>query len=181
MEGGSTGSGSREICHRCSVAGFTRRLKNRWSVKACLRCVAVSEASAEYLKVEGLRPGLRDVNLLVRVVDVGPPRTVSSQRDRSEHRVAEALVGDETGSVLLTLWDDLIEGFKPDDVLDIRNGYTSLFRGSMRMNIGRHGSADRVDREVGEVNTENNISQKMYEETPWREPAGSPFRRRRRR
>jgi len=141
----------------------------------------VSEAPAEYVKVEALKPGFRNVSVVVRVVDMGAPRTVMSKRDGSEHQVAEALVGDETGSILLTLWDDQIEAFGSDDVLEVKNGYTSLFRGSLRLNIGRYGTAEKVEKEVGEVNTENNLSEKMYEETPWYQPTGRPYRRPRRR
>ena len=47
----------------------------------------------------------RRVNLVARVVELAEPREVSSSSDGGLHRVAEALVGDETGVVLLTLWD----------------------------------------------------------------------------
>jgi len=139
----------------------------------------VSEAPEEIGKVDGLKPGLRNVNVVVKLVNVGTPRTVFSRRDRTEHRVAEALVGDETGSIYLTLWDDQIEAYNPDDVLGIKNAYTSLFRGSLRLNIGRYGTVEKVDEEVGEVNTDNNLSEKRYEQTSWQRPTGRPFRRRR--
>lgn len=141
---------------------------------------ALSEAPVEYAKVDTLKPGFRNVSLVVKVVNVGASRTIFSRRDQAEHRVAEALVGDETGSILLTLWDDQIEAFSPEDVLEIKNGYTSLFRGSLRMNIGRYGTAEKVDKEVGEVNTKNNLSEKRYEGTMWTRPTRRPFRRRRR-
>jgi len=115
-----------------------------------------------YVKVKALKPNLRKVNGIVRVVEVGEPRVVYSRRDRSEHRVAEALVGDETGCALLNLWDDQIDTFGPDDVFKIKNAYTSLFRGFLRLNLGRYGEVEKVDREVGEVNTENNLSKKFY-------------------
>ena len=134
---------------------------------------------SESAKVEGLKPGFRNVNVVVKIVNVGPPRTIFSRRDRSEHRVAEALVGDETGSILLTLWDNQIDTFGPNEVLEIKNGYTSLFRGTLRLNIGRYGTAEKIDKEIGEVNTENNLSEIRHEETAWYPPTRRPFRRRR--
>jgi len=56
------------------------------------------------------------------------------------HRVADALVGDETGCVVLTLWDDNIDKVNEEATLQITNGYVNLFRGNMRLNIGRYGS-----------------------------------------
>ena len=133
----------------------------------------------EYVKVDTLKPRARNVNVIVKVVSKSQVRNVTSRRDFTVHRVAEALVGDETGCVVLTLWDDKIDDFSPDDVFEIRNGYTPLFRGSLRLNIGRYGEAEKVDREVGEVNTENNLSEKIYEE-PFRYRPRRPFSRRRR-
>jgi replication factor A1 len=40
----------------------------------------------------------------VRVVKAEGPRSVSG-RDGMTRRVADALVGDETGSMVMTLWD----------------------------------------------------------------------------
>ena len=140
----------------------------------------MSEKEIEFVKVDALKPSLRKVNVAVRVVDIGEPRSITSRRDYSVHRVAEALVGDETGCVLLNLWDDQISVFNKGDVIEIKNGYTSLFRGFWRMNIVRRGTVEKVDKEIGEVNTENNLSKEMHESFLYR-PARIPFRRRRRR
>ncbi len=141
----------------------------------------MSEAPAERLKVEGLKPSLRDVNVIVKVADLGQPRGVFVRRDNSEHRVAEALVGDETGTILLNLWDDQIDLFGMNDVFEIKNGYTSLFRGSLRLNIGRRGTAEKVDTEIEGLNKENNLSEKRYPQARWSRSTQRPFRRRRRR
>jgi len=140
----------------------------------------MSEKEIEFVKVDALKPSLRKVNVAVRVVDIGEPRSITSRRNYSVHRVAEALVGDETGCVLLNLWDDQISVFNKGDVIEIKNGYTSLFRGFLRMNIGRRGIVEKVDKEIGEVNTENNLSKEMHESFLYR-PSRIPFRRRRRR
>ncbi|NIO36546.1 single-stranded DNA-binding protein, partial [Candidatus Bathyarchaeota archaeon] len=86
-------------------------------------------------------------------------------RDYAVHRVADALVGDETGCVVLTLWDDNIDKIKDEATLRVTNGYINLFRGNMRLNIGRYGSFDVLDESpITEVNTENNLSDKRYEQ-----------------
>ena len=138
----------------------------------------MSEEEIEFVKVDALKPSLRSVNVTVKVVDIGDPRSVTSRKDIIVHRVAEALVGDETGSVLLNLWDDQIDTFNNDDVIEVQNGYTSLFRGFLRLNIGRHGTAEKVDTEIGEVNTENNLSDEKHEPFRYR-PVRTSFKRRR--
>lgn len=119
--------------------------------------------SVEALKVEKLTPDSRRVNIRVKVVKKGEPRETISRRDGSLHRVSDALVGDETGSLYLSLWDDNIGKAGDGDVIEIKNGYVSLFRGSMRLNIGRYGSFEKSQEEIGEVNTQNNLSDKQYE------------------
>ena len=116
--------------------------------------------SEEYVKIGSLSSYSRGVNVKVRVVEKSEPRTVFSRRDGSEHRVAEALVGDDTGCILLTLWDTAIDEVSVDDVIDIKNGYVNTFRGSMRLNVGRYGTREKIEEEIPEVNTENNLSER---------------------
>jgi len=141
----------------------------------------VSKMSEGYMKVGALKPDFMNVNVVVKVLSVGLPRVIFSRRNRSEHRVAEAFVGDETGSVLLTLWGDQIGRFKAGDILEIRNGYTSLLKGSLRLNAGGRGMVEKVDKEIGEVNTKNNLSEQIHIKTPWSEPGGKPFKKQKRR
>jgi len=105
-----------------------------------------------------LNPSSRAVNVLAKVVSKSEIRSIAAGRDGEAHRVSDALVGDETGSVYLTLWDDNIEKVKEADTILIKNGYINLFRGSMRLNIGRYGTLEPSDKTIaGEVNTENNL------------------------
>ena len=130
--------------------------------------------SEELIKVEKLGPNSREVNTIVKVVSKSEVRNVTG-RDYSVHRVADALVGDETGCVVLTLWDENIDKINEEATLRITNGYVNLFRGNMRLNIGRYGSYQILEEtSINEVNTENNLSEKRYEQErryrPYRRP-----------
>ncbi|MCP8304747.1 MAG: single-stranded DNA-binding protein [archaeon] len=121
------------------------------------------------MKVEGLTPNSREVNVIVKAVSISQPRNVTSRRDLSRHRVADALVGDETGCLYLTLWDEKIDEIAEGKTIRIENGYINLFRGSMRLNIGRYGSFESLEESpISEVNTENNLSDKQYEQWGYR-------------
>jgi replication factor A1 len=129
--------------------------------------------SEELVKVETLTPNSRGVNTIVKVVSKSEVRSVTG-RDYSVRRVADALVGDETASVYMTLWDDKIDAINEEATLRINNGYINLFRGNMRLNIGKYGSYEVLeDSPITEVNTENNLSDKRYEqERRFRRPYG---------
>jgi replication factor A1 len=119
----------------------------------------------EFKKVEELTPQSRAINIVVKVVSKSEIREVVTRRDGSTHRVCDATVGDDTGTIILTLWDDAIENINDEETISIKNGYISLFRGSMHLNIGRYGSFEKMEEEViSEVNTENNLSEKTYEQ-----------------
>jgi len=120
--------------------------------------------SEELVKVETLTQNSRGVNTIVKVVSKGEIRSVTG-RDYSVRRVTDALVGDETGCIYMTLWDDKIDAINEEATLNITNGYINLFRGNMRLNIGKYGSYELVeDSPITEVNTENNLSDKRYEQ-----------------
>ena len=120
--------------------------------------------SKELVKIEKLTPNSREVNTIVKVVSKSEVRNVTG-RDYSVHRVADALVGDETACVVLTLWNDNIDKINEEVTLRVTNGYVNLFRGNMRLNIGRYGSFEILEETpITEVNTENNLSEKRYEQ-----------------
>src|SRR5713101_565340 len=128
------------------------------------------------VKVEALSPQSRQVNVSVKIVQKGEIRETFSRSDGAPHRVSDVLVGDETGAVYMSLWDDNIEKVNEGDSIDIKNGYVSLFRGSMRLNIGRYGKFEPAPTPVGDVNTENNLSNKMYEQERRSFGGGGGFR-----
>ena len=123
-----------------------------------------SETQTVENKIGELEPQSRSVNLTAKVVSKTPVREIVSRMDGSKHRVAEALVGDDTGSILMTLWDDNIDKVNDGEIIKIKNGYVSLFRGSMRLNTGRYGSFEPSDTAIEAVNTDNNMSEKQFEQ-----------------
>jgi len=117
------------------------------------------------VKISELSPASRAVNVTAKVVSKSEVRNIATGRDGAPHRVCDALVGDETGCVYLTLWDDNIEKVNEGDTITVGNGYVTLFRGNMRLNVGRYGTLEVAKEELaGEVNTENNLSTKVYEQ-----------------
>jgi replication factor A1 len=116
-------------------------------------------------KIGELTPASRAVNVTAKVVSKSEIRDIPMGRDGSPHRVCDALVGDETGSIYLTLWDANIEKVNENDTIRVENGYVTLFKGNMRLNIGKYGKLEAAKEPfAGEVNTGNNLSNKTYEQ-----------------
>ncbi len=116
-------------------------------------------------KVGDLTPQSKAVNVTAKVVSKTETRDIPMGRDGSAHKVCDALVGDETGVVYLTLWDDNIDKVNESDTIRVENGYVTLFKGNIRLNIGKYGKLEPAQTPLAaEVNTENNVSSKTYEQ-----------------
>jgi replication factor A1 len=123
-------------------------------------------APAPIMKVSDLQPYSKQVNTTVKIVQKGEARETVSRQDGTTHRVLDALVGDETGAIYMTLWDENIDKVNEGNTVMVKNGYVRPFKGSMRLNIGRYGSLEPAESALGDVNTQNNLSDKMVEERP---------------
>jgi replication factor A1 len=118
----------------------------------------------EFVKICDLTPKSRRVNVVFKVVSLEAGKNVRSKKDHRPHTVAEAVVGDDTGTILMTVWDEDLEVVDPKKTLSLENGYVSLFRGRMRLNIGKYGDLKAVEDPGFEVNTENDMSETAYED-----------------
>jgi biotin carboxyl carrier protein len=82
-------------------------------------------------KVSELNPSSRAVNVLAKVMSKSEVRNVAAGRDGEPHKVSDAMVGDETGCIYLTLWDDNIEKVKEGDT--VKSGDVVLILEAMKM------------------------------------------------
>ena len=84
--------------------------------------------SEKFSVVSDLRPNAKSVNLKFKVVSKSEPREVTSRRDGSTHKVVEAVIGDETGIIKMTLWDDQIDMLEENKTYELSNGYVGFFQ-----------------------------------------------------
>ena len=113
-------------------------------------------------KVKDLTPNSKQVNILAKVVSMGEPKEVMGKYGDSR-KVAEAVVGDDTAVVTLSLWNEQIGSIAKDDTIFVDNGYVSLVRGHMRLNVGRYGTMTKSTETVGDVNTGQDMSAQEFQ------------------
>lgn len=134
------------------------------------------ERPVEWVKVKDLTPESKNVNTTVKVVSAGEERSIASKFG-GERRLKEFTVGDESGTVVMTLWEDQVNLATEGDTIAIENGYISLVRGNMRLNIGKYGKFAKAKDPISTINTENNVSAKEYPTPERRGRAGTGFTR----
>jgi len=100
--------------------------------------------------VADLSLGISDVNLVGEVLSTEDVRTFDRD-DGSEGRVSNLVVGDETGRVRVTLWDDQAETaleLDAGEVVEVVDGYVRERDGSLELHVGDRGAVDPVDADV---------------------------------
>jgi len=95
------------------------------------------------LNIRDLKPGMNNVNIKVKVLSISEPKQVTTGTG-IEHEILEAKVEDETGSIVLVLWDEKIIPLKVGDSLQIENGFVTSFKGEWRINVGKYGEVAKV-------------------------------------
>jgi len=113
-------------------------------------------------KVRDLTPNSKQVNVLAKVLSVGEPKEVMGKFG-DPRKVCEAVVGDDTAVITLSLWNEQIGTIAKDEVILVDNGYVSLVRGHMRLNVGRYGNLSKSTEAIAEVNQTLDMSQQEFE------------------
>ncbi|CAA3016870.1 Hypothetical predicted protein [Olea europaea subsp. europaea] len=118
-----------------------------------------------FTKVDQLRPGTNGHNLVVKVVSAN----VVMQKGRPDGpqlrqmRIAECLVGDETGTIVFTARNDQVDLMKPEATIILRNAKIDMFKGSMRLAVDKWGRVEVTEPASFTVKEDNNLSLVEYE------------------
>ncbi len=94
--------------------------------------------------IKDLRSGMKHVNLKAKILEVAEPRRVIT-RYGNYANVAKAVIGDETGTINLCLWNEQIGCVSVGDTVRIENARASLFRGEKQLSIGARGMLNNVE------------------------------------
>jgi replication factor A1 len=106
------------------------------------------------MKIEDIKSYQKKIDVTGKVLKKTDSREVSSRLDNSTHKVCEALIGDESGTVYVTLWDNSTDSLQIGKVYSFKNLFSSEFKKSLRLNIGRFGVFEEVEKEIS-VNESN--------------------------
>ncbi|MDS0296281.1 single-stranded DNA binding protein [Halogeometricum luteum] len=118
-------------------------------------------------RVEDLSLGLSDVNLKGRVLSTDTVRTFDRD-DGSEGRVANLTLGDPTGRIRVTLWDekaDLAEAFDAGVTVEVVDGYVRERDGDLELHVGNRGTVEELDEDVEYVPETTDIASLELDQT----------------
>ncbi|KAL3502697.1 hypothetical protein ACH5RR_037146 [Cinchona calisaya] len=133
-----------------------------------------SKRKPVFVKVEDLKPGTNGHTLTVKVVSsksvVNKAPNVSGGRpssaplnSRPRARIAECLLGDETGTIIFTARNEQVDIMKPSATLILRNAKIDMFRGSMRLAVDKWGRVEDAEPANFIAKEDNNLSLVEYD------------------
>ena len=88
----------------------------------------------DFVLVDSLRPGLANLNLVLKVVEA---KEVLNKKhpDGSSTTIVECVVGDASGTIILTARNRQAETCKPGCTITVRNGKIDMFKGTPRRHL----------------------------------------------
>ncbi|KAL7110263.1 hypothetical protein ACP275_05G013700 [Erythranthe tilingii] len=114
----------------------------------------MADQKKQFTKVNELRPLDNGLNLIVKVVNA---KTVV-QRGRPQGRLAECLVGDQTGMIVFAARNDQVDLVKDGNTLVLTNAKIDMFKGAMRLAVDRSGRIEVDSTASLYVDESNNLS-----------------------
>ena len=97
------------------------------------------------LKISELKPNRNFDELVARVISVEPSRPIRTRQGRKTI-VTEAVIGDETGTVIFTIFGYGEEkDIMSDMVIRIKDGWVKEWNGVLQVSLGRSGKLEKIE------------------------------------
>ncbi|XP_004927331.1 SOSS complex subunit B homolog [Bombyx mandarina] len=111
-------------------------------------------SNLEYIQIKDLKAGMKNINAVFIVLDVGPPTLTKEAREVRTLRVADA-----TACVNLSVWDEPGALLQPGDIVRLTRGYASLWRAALTLYSGKSGDIQKVGEFCMLFNEQVNMSE----------------------
>jgi replication factor A1 len=123
------------------------------------------------VKIEDVKPLDKHIDVVFKVHEREEEREINT-RSGETHRVCDITVADETGSIVLTLWNEDIDNIENDKTYKLSNGFVNVYQNSLRLSKGKYGTITEESTVLDEINSENNRSSEHVED-PRRQSYGN--------
>lgn len=99
----------------------------------------MSMANDTYAFVKDIKPGMKNLNVIFIVLEIG---RVTKTKDG--HEVRSCKVADKTGSITISVWDEVGELIQPGDIIRLTRGYASMWKNCLTLYTGRGGDLQKI-------------------------------------
>ena len=109
---------------------------------------SISTQGKSKMILKELRPGMENINLRVKLLNLNDPREVPTNYGVT-HTIVEGIVEDESGKIGLTIWNEKIEaleGILSDSMIELKNCFITSFKGVISINLGRDSEISLINK-----------------------------------
>ena len=135
------------------LANKSNQLGNFMDTDRIRRYLSRKNRTSAAHSIRDVRAGMRNVNLKAKILEVAEPKRVFT-RYGNPAIVAKVLVGDETGTIKLCLWNGQINSVSVGETVQIKNARAAMFRGERFLNLGKNGTLNKEALELPLQSTE---------------------------
>jgi replication factor A1 len=107
-------------------------------------------AKKKLKKIDELRDGMRRIDVKARIIEV-PPALHVHTRFGTMADVSNVKIGDETGSIRLSLWNEQIDKVHVGENIELKNCHISRYKGESQIRLGRKGTLSIIDDEDASI------------------------------
>ena len=104
-----------------------------------IRSSLARDSKVKNPRIKDLKAGMKKVDLKAKVLKIPTPKRVPTKFGTIVN-LSNVLIGDETGTITMTLWNQQIYMVSKGDRINIENGRVVTFRGERQLRIGKSGS-----------------------------------------
>ncbi|GLH14811.1 SOSS complex subunit B homolog [Gryllus bimaculatus] len=105
------------------------------------------ERTLELITIKDIRPGLKNLNVIFIVLEVGHPTVTKENREVRTCKVADA-----TASINVSIWDEPGKLIAPGDIICLTKGYASVWRNCLTLYSGKNGDIQKIGNNNGNNN-----------------------------
>jgi ssDNA-binding replication factor A large subunit len=120
-----------ELSGLISKEGAAHIIANELNVK-------LFDNSPKELKIKDILPAQQSISITAKILTISEPRSYESKGRKG--RVASMFVGDETGSMRITIWDekliDFMKTLNEGDIVKVNNAYSRLNNNFKELHLG---------------------------------------------
>lgn len=110
--------------------------------------------NSNYIQIKDLRPGLKNINTVFIVLEVGQPTLTKENREVRTFKVA-----DSSACVNASVWDEAGQLLVPGDIVRLTKGYASIWRNCLTLYTSKLGDIQKIGEFCMVFNEQLNMSE----------------------
>lgn len=107
-----------------------------------------------YVQIKDMRTGLKNINVVFIVLEVGHPTLTKENREVRTFKVA-----DQSACINASIWDEAGQLLVPGDIVRLTKGYVSLWRNCLTLYTSKGGDLQKIGEFCMVFNEQLNMSE----------------------